>query len=351
MTFSLRDTALRLSFALVSIALSLFITALLILLLGGSPTEVFESAWAGAFRTTKQVGTVFNFWIPLTLAAVGLVITFTAGLWNIGIEGQMMMGAIFASWGAQFLPLPQPILIPVCLSLAAIGGMLWAVLTGILKTKAGVNEIFGGVALNAIANNIAIYLIAGPWQPPEGGSAQSTPDFPAASNLPIISDDFQVSLLLLLLTIGAIIVTLTLLQGTRLGLALKATGKNPKSALLLGVATQRTALLAFALCGILGGIAGAYRVLHTYQAMRPLVTGGIGFLGLLVVLLVGYRLILVPFATFALAALIAGSTRVQIMQKFDQSLVGVLQGLLVLILLLMNGVRERWFTPPPRDNA
>jgi general nucleoside transport system permease protein len=337
----IRDLAVRIGLLIVPVILSLAMTALLILLLESDPVEVFEKAWDGAFADSRKLGSVFNFWIPLTLASAGLVVTFTAGLWNIGIEGQMVMGAVFASWGAQFVDLPQMILIPMCLVLAGVGGILWALLAGILKTRFGVHEIFGGVALNAIANTFAIYLISGPWQPPEGGSAQATPPFPQAAWLPTISSDFPVSALMLAITALSVIGVVLVLRGTRWGLALKATGKNDRSALMLGIPTERVSLLAFAACGLLAGFAGAHRVLHTYHSLRPLVTGGIGFLGLLVVLLVSFKGILVPLVTFALAAMIAGSTRVKVLLQLDQSLVGVLQGILVLTILMFNGVRER----------
>ena len=326
---------------LIPLVLAVAFTALLISLLDRNPVEVLETAWDGAFRDTKRLASVFNFWIPLVLASIGLTVTFTAGLWNIGIEGQMVMGAIFASWGAQFLDLPNALLIPVCIALAAVGGALWALLAGVLKTRFGVHEIFGGVALNFIALNFTIYLIAGPWQPPEGGSAQATPPFPDAASLSYISSDFQVNLLFLLLTLVAIVGIALILRGTRWGLMLKATGKNARSALLLGVPTERVSLSAFVVCGLLAGIAGAHRVLHTYNSLRPSPAGGIGFLALLVVLLVAYRAWWVPWVAFALAAVIAGSTRVKILLQLDQSLAGVLQGLIVLLILMFNGLKDR----------
>lgn len=338
---STRKLALQIGFSLLPIAIALAVTAVLIILLERDPVEVFTTTWTGAFRDASRLGGVFNFWIPLTLACAGLIITFTAGLWNIGIEGQMVMGAIFAGWGARTLPLPSELLIPACIALAAGGGALWALLAGFLKNRFGVNEIFGGVALNFIALNITIYLISGPWQPPEGGSAQSTQPFPAASIPPSISEDFPVSLLLLALTVGACLLVIGILWRSRWGLMLKATGKNARSALLLGVPTERVSLGAFALCGALAGIAGAHRALTTYNALRPSPAGGIGFLALLVVLLVSYRALWMPFVAFALAAIIAGSTSVKIRMGLDQSLVGVLQGLLVLSILLFNGLRER----------
>ena len=98
---------------------------------------------------------------------------------------------------------------------------------------------------------------------------------------------------------------------------------------------------AFLVCGALAGIAGAYRVLFTYGSLRPLVSGGIGFLALLIVLLVAIRPLWVPFVAFVFAAILSGSTRLRVALQLDSSLAGVLQGILVLIVLLTGGVRQR----------
>jgi simple sugar transport system permease protein len=171
----------------------------------------------------------------------------------------MVMGALFASRAAQNVALPSTVLIPLEIALAILGGALWAALVGVLKTRLGVHEIFGGVALNSLANVAAIYLISGPWQPPEGGSAQATAPFPSESLLPPMSSEFPVNLLALLLVFVAIAAVVIALRGTRWGLQLRATGKNARSALLLGVPTTRSAMSAFMVCGGLAGIAGAYR--------------------------------------------------------------------------------------------
>ncbi len=352
------------------IILSLVITAVLIMAVGADPREVLESTWEGVFRNSKSFAGAVNFWIPLALASIGLVVTFRAGLWNIGIEGQMMVGAIFASWAALFIRLlpPAPVISPLTpfdadfalalmgraaylstdvisvlhvllqLGLAMLGGMLWALLVGVLKVKLGIHEIFGGVALNALANVWTIFLISGPWAPPSGGTAQATDPFPPITLLPEYSPDFPVNLLLLIIVFVASVGIWLALRGTRWGLQLKATGHNPRSALLLGVPTDRVALSAFVVCGALAGLGGAYRVLFTFDSLRPLASGGIGFLGLLVVLLVQFRPLWVPLISFAFAAILAGSTRLKIKLDLDSSLAGVLQGILVLTVLLFSGL-------------
>lgn len=342
MPMLLRQFAGRALSALLPVAAALALTALCVAALNADPIEVAQTLWSGAFRDAGRIAGVLNFWIPLTLACIGLIITFTAGLWNIGVEGQMMAGAVAASWAALYLPIPQPeVRVAAGVVCGALGGMAWALLVGLLKTRFGINEIFGGVALNAIINTLAIYLISGPWQPPEGGSAQFTPPFPVEARLPVISPDFEVPALTLILAVLASVGVALALRGTRFGLALRAAGKSPRSALLLGVPVTRVALLALILCGALAGIAGSHRVMHTYHSLRPLVSGGIGFYALLVALLAGFRAVPVPFLTFLTAAVVAGSTLVSIRLRIDQSLVGVFQGTLVLVILIAAGVRQR----------
>lgn len=342
---------LKILLAVAPIVVSLLITTLIILLVGASPADVFENVIDGAFGSNRSISGVINYWIPLVFCSMGLIVTFTAGLWNIGVEGQMTMGAIAASLIARTFgeTLPNEILLPLEIVAAMLGGGAWAAVVGFFKVRLGVHEIFGGVGLNALANVYAIYLIAGPWQPPEGGSLQATAPFAPAALFPRFSSDFPVSLLALILA-GVVIVAITLiLRGTRWGLHLKATGKNARSALLLGVPTARSAMTAFIVCGALAGIAGSYRALLTYGSLRPFASGGVGFLALLVVLVSGVRAIWAPLIAFVFAAMSVGSiTKLPIALRLDQSLSGVLQGLVVLFVLLGDGVRQRFFNKEER---
>src|SRR5690606_33187678 len=126
----------------------------------------------------------------------------------------------------------------------------------------------------------AIYLISGPWLPAEGGSAQGTAPIPAVSRLASLSADFPVSGLMLALVALATVAIIVVLAYTRWGLQLKSTGHNARSALLLGVPVERTLWSALIVCGMLAGLAGAYRVMFVYNNLRPLLSGGIGFLAL-----------------------------------------------------------------------
>jgi general nucleoside transport system permease protein len=337
-TLALNGAALLAAFAF---------AALLVLLVGSDPAEVAGTLWQGAFGSARSLSNVVNFWLPLALACLGLAITFSAGLWNIGIEGQIMAGAIGASAVVLFPPaLDTPLVIALSLLMAATAGAAWALLVGLLRTRLGVHEIFGGTALNALINVLSIYLISGPWQPSEGGSAQGTDPFAAVLRLTPLSPEFAVNPVMLLIVAAAIPLVVLALNGTRWGLQLKATGKNRRSALLLGVPVERSMVTALIACGALAGLAGAYRVLFSYGNLRPLASGGIGFLALLVVLLAGMRAIWTPLIAFAFAAILTGSNQVKLMLQLDTSLAGVLQGALVLASLFAQGVRERFNRSP-----
>lgn len=330
----------------------LLVTILLLLIqntntgITAGPAEVADALWKSLTRqgeiSPRKLASVLDSWIPLTLVSVGLVITFRAGLWNIGVEGQMVLGGLFAAGVAFSVPIDNPVLIiPLEILAAMLGGALYALVVGILKTRLGVHEIFSGVALNALANQITLQMIAVPWRPAEADKAQYSRPLPDYALFPGISPDFDVSLALLLLTCAAIVIAALLLGRTRWGLNLKATGKNARSALLMGVPVGFTALSALAVCGALAGIGGAHRVLFFYDTgIRSQFSGGIGFLGLLVVLLVNMRLSWVPFVTLAFAVILNATTQLQI-AGLDTSLAGVLQGTIVLTVLLFNGLRDR----------
>jgi simple sugar transport system permease protein len=325
------------------VVVALLLTSGVIALAGQNPLEVFSLVWQGSVGSARTLGGVINFWMPLLLACLGLLVSFRAGLWNIGVEGQITLGTLGATAIALYPPeLPAPLIVALAMLAAAGGGACWGLLIGLLKTRLGVHEIFGGTALNALANVATIYLISGPWLPAEGGSAQGTAPFADAARLPALSGDFAISSAMLALVGVAVISVIAALRFTRWGLMLKATGKNARSALLLGVPVEGALWSSLIVCGALAGLAGAFRVLFVYGNLRPLASGGIGFLALLVILLAGMRPLWTLVIAFAFAAILTGSTRLKITLQLDQSLAGVLQGLVVLVSLLFEGVRERW---------
>lgn len=333
----------NLVFQILGIVLAFLFTLMVLLVAGVSPLETFRQIILGSFGTIKKVTDVLVVTIPLVIITSGLLLTFTAGLWNIGIEGQITLGAIFTTWTMRLLQDTQtnPELI-IILSIVAgmIGGCLWSLLAGLLRVFGGVNEIFGGLGLNFVATALTLWLIFGPWKRPGIGSMSGTVPFPEALWLETIGG-YRLSIWGLLLAVIVYLIIYVLLKNSLLGLRLKAIGKNLKASYQLGIPAWEHMILAFALCGLLAGMAGSLQVVGFHHRLVPSISGGYGFLGLLVAMLINYRAVyVIPIAIF-FAALNLGSIQLPIVMKIDSSLAGVLQGSLVLFVLLMEGVRQK----------
>lgn len=318
---------------------ALLFTSVLLLIFDTTPAVAFEAMFDGALGDAAKRLSVMAFWVPLLLSSTGLIITFRAGLWNIGVEGQIILGAIAASWVALKLDAPGPLLIAVELILAMAAGALWAALVAVLKTRGRVHEIFGGLALNFLAIILTNYLISGPWQPPEGGTFRGTAPFQDKALLPLFENS-RFSPLSLVLALVALALVIIALRGTFWGLKLKALGKNTYSAYLLGVSSEREIILAMMFCGALAGLGGAVRTLSWFDSLRQSISGGIGFLALLVVMLANYNIYAVPVIALFFAAVRVGSIPLQLRTQLHSSLGGILTGVMVLFVLLFGDARK-----------
>lgn len=324
---------------------AILFTTLILLATGAPPLAAYGNILKGAFGSVSKFSDVLIVWVPLLLTTAGLLITFSAGLWNIGIEGQIMLGAIFTTWMLRILQdsnLPPAITIILSITVGMLGGALWAILAGAFKIFGGVNEIFGGLGLNFVATALSLWLIFGPWKRPGVASMSGTEPFPEYLWLPSFTG-YRLSPWALVMAIAAIILVYFLLQGTYFGLRLKAVGKNMKAAFLLGIPTWQYMMLSFFLCGALAGAAGAIQVTGVYHRLIPSISSGYGYLGLMVAMLVNYQPFWAAPVALFFAALNIGSIQLPIVLKMDSSLSGVLQGTLVLFVLLMNGFRQRLY--------
>lgn len=325
---------------LIPIFLALLVTTLILLLVGAPPGEAYGNILAGALESPDKWASVVTATVPLLLCSAGLLITFAAGLWNIGVEGQIVAGALLTTWLALNLALPPILFIPLLLVAGLVGGALWGLLAGWLKVYGGVHEIFGGVGLNFIATVLTNYLIFGPWKPADGATMSGTDPFPSTAWLPRLGE-LPVHPIAVILALAAIVLVYFALRGTTWGLKLKAIGNNQRSAFLMGIPTRRYMLVAFLACGALAGMAGSIQAIGVRQRLIPSISAGYGFLALLVVLLTGYRpLWVVPVALF-FAVVGVGSPRLELSMQLDSALGGTLEGLIVLFVLLAQGVKRR----------
>lgn len=333
----LRDLAL----GLVPVVLALLFTALVLLAVQASPLEAFGNMLSGALGSSERLADVLMGWVPLSLCAAGLLITFTAGLWNIGIEGQIILGAIFTTWVARTFDLPSVLLIPCLVLAGAVGGALWGLLVGVLKTYGHVHEIFAGLGLNFVALSLTNYLILDPWKRPGIASTSGTELFRKDAWLPTFGGAYSLGPVEIILAALAVIAVYLALRGTRWGLELKGIGKNMRSAFLMGIPTERRLLSAFVICGALAGIAGTTQSIGVYHRLLPSISSGYGYLAILVGMLSGYNAAWIAPVAFFFAAANKGSLQLPLVMQLDSALGGVLQGALVLAVLLVQGIKER----------
>lgn len=307
---------------------------------GVSPFLAYYYIFKGSLGSWSKFAHVITAWIPLALCACGLLYTFRIGLWNIGVEGQVMMGAVFTTLVLRFgIGSNHPALF-IVLSFAAgiAGGGAWAMIAGFLKTKGGVNEIFAGLGMNYVAQGVVLWLIFGPWKRPGVASMSGTELFPADLWLPYLSS-IRISPASLALPVIAVGLTAFLLRYSKIGLNLKAIGGNPGAAYLFGLKPSGYMMIAMIFAGGFAGLAGSVQVAGVYHRLIPAISSNYGYLALLVVMLAGYNIWISVIVAFFFACINAGSIQLPMMLQIDSSLAGVVQGILVLTALAVNYLR------------
>jgi ABC-type uncharacterized transport system permease subunit len=327
--------------ALLTLFIVFAFTTLMLVLSGAPPLAAYYHIFIGSLGSWIKFSHVIKAWIPLSLCACGRLYTFRNNLWNIGIEGQMMMGAVFTTavlrWGLES-QIPC-VFLGFSFGAGIIGGGIWALLAGYLKTRGGVNEIFAGLGLNFAAQGLILWLIFGPWKRPGVASMSGTEIFPTDLWLPYMSA-LRLSPVALTLVLLAVFLTAMMLRYTRIGLNLKAIGSNRDAAFLFGLKPGRYMLVAMVFAGGFAGVAGSVQVTGVYHRLIPAISSNYGYLALLVVMLSNYNVWLAPFVAFFFACLNVGGIQLPMMLELDSSLSGVIQGALVLATLAVHAWRS-----------
>lgn len=334
---------MNITFRLAAIAAAFLFTVVVIAAIQAQPLEAYKNILLGSLGSTKKLGEVIRSWLPLVIVTSGLMVTYTAGLWNIGVEGQITIGAIFTTAVLRFLQdssLPPALLLILAILAGAAGGMIWACLAGLLKIYGGISEIFAGLGLNFVADAFTLWLIFGPWKRPGVGSMSGTIPFKENLRLPTLPAS-PVSIWPLLMAALLVAVLYIVLRNSYFGLRLKAIGRNLRAAFLKGIPTARYMVSAFLICGFCAGLAGAIQVTGVHFRLVPSIASGYGFLGILVAMLVNFHVLWALPVAFVFSTLNTGSIQLPMVMKLDASLAGVLQGSLVLFMLLMEGVRKK----------
>ena len=273
---------------------------------------------------------------PLILIAVGLSVCFRSNNWNIGAEGQFVVGAIAASAVPVLTPAEGWWVLPAMMALGMAGGAAWAAVPGLLKARLGTNEILVSLMLVYVAELLLDWLVRGPWRDPEGFNFPETRSFPVDAVLPeIVSAGAfggRANWGLVIALAVAVLAWLVLTRTLR-GFEITVTGESPRAARFAGFGAARTTVFAFLVSGALAGLAGMIEVSGAIGQLRPSISPGYGFTAIIVAFLGRLNPLGIVVAGLLLALTYIGGEGAQMSLGLTERFARVFQGVLLFSLL------------------
>lgn len=301
---------------------------------GVSPFHAYHLILKGALGSKLGLTETVRRAIPLLLCGAGLALAFRALFWNIGAEGQLLLGAVAATWVALFSRLPEALLLPAMLILGFLGGMIWAIIPAILKVKLGINDVITTLMMNYIAMYLVLYLIHGPWKGPQMRGFAYTDFFPKGAWFPLIPGT-RIHWLTLILGLLAALAVYVLVAQTKRGFEIRVIGENPEAARFAGMSYTKTILLVMALSGGLAGLAGVGEVggIHHLLRQPEQISLGFGYTAIIVAWLARRNPLAVILTAPLLGAIMAGGDVIKASLGLPFQLVNMFNGLILFFLI------------------
>lgn len=314
-----------------AVVAALLVGSILIILGGSNPIEAYGALFRGAFFEYYGFATTLVKMSPLLLAGLAVVVPFRAGLFNVGGEGQMYMGALFATVTGLYLPqMPGWFHILLCSIAGLLGGGLWALIPSYLKAIYQINEVIVTLLMNYIAINIVSYFVTGPMIE-NGAPYPYSEELPKSLSLPKILPGTDAHLGIFIGIIFAVVIFI-FFKFTSKGLSLQIIGQNSKAAKYAGISVKRYLFLSLIFGGALAGLGGAYEVLGLKHRLFHLFSAGYGYDGIIVAFLAnGHPLWIIASAMF-LGGMRSGANIMQRAEGIPTTVVEAIQGLLVIFI-------------------
>lgn len=336
----------------IALALTILAGFVLFALLGKDPIRATLLIFVEPLTSLYSISELMVKATPLILIAVGLALGFRAGVWNIGAEGQFTMGAL--AGGAMALALYEVegywVLPLVCLA-GAFGGMVWAAIPALLRTRFNTNEILVSLMLVYVATLLLSMLVHGPLRDPDGQNFPESRLFHNAATLPLLIAETRAHIGFAV-AIVVVIAAWILLRSHVLGFQIKVVGQAPRAARFAGFSNSRIVWISFMISGALAGLAGVFEAAGPVGQLVPALPVGYGFTAIIVAFLGRLNPIGIMFAGLLLALTYIGGETAQISMSLPASTTRVFQGLLLFFLLATDifvGFRLRWITISASD--
>lgn len=323
---------------------AMVITSFLFLSYGANPLQAYFALFHEPFGTLRGFGYSLVRASPLSLIALGTVVSWRSGFSYLGFEGCFVIGATATAWlalltapGSSVGPIPFAIFLPLVILVSFVAGGIWAGLVGLVRARLGGNEVLISLMSNYIAVFILQYLVSGPMRAP--GSIPETKLLPRATWLPFILPGTRANAGILIAIAAAALVWM-LLKKMPLGYELIVTGFNAAAARYAGIDVGRRLLLAAFFAGGLGGLAGMSDVLGAQHRVMDGISGGVGFVGIVVALLARLNPVAVIPTALLYGGMSVGADAMQRRVSIPSSITFILQSLTVLLVLAFDALRH-----------
>ena len=330
---------------LLALAITVALGIGLFVLLGKDPVRGLQMFFWEPLKSAYALGELMVKATPLLVIALGLAVCYRSNVWNIGAEGQFVIGAVAAGGVAMLADKETGRWIVVAVVLAGVaGGMFWASITAWLKDKFHANEILVSLMLVYVADMVLGYLVYGPWKDPAGYNFPQTKTFEAVTQIPRLMSGSRVSVGLILALIGVAAVWIFLFR-TRAGFAQQVGGLAPAAARYAGFSSRRALWTALLVSGGAAGLAGALEVAGPLGQLTPYVPAGYGFAAIIVAYVGRLHPVGMVFSAVLMSMFYIGGELAQSRMGLPKSITGVFQGLLLFSLLACDTLvayRLRW---------
>jgi general nucleoside transport system permease protein len=332
------DSPLAITTAMIlAVAAAMLVTSLLFVLYGANPLRAYVALFHEPFATMRGFGYTLVRTAPLTLIALGTIVSWRSGFGYLGFEGCFVIGAAATTWLALSTTLPFFAFLPLVLLLSFAAGALWAGVVALIRARFGGNEVLISLMTNYVAILIVQYLVSGPMRAP--GGVPETALLPRATWLPFILHGTRAHAGIVLALLAALLVWM-LLRKTPLGYELIVSGLSPSAARFGGINVGVRLVLAAFLAGGLGALAGTVEVLGQQHRLMDGISGGVGFTGIIVALLAKLNPLAVIPAAMLYGGMTVGANAMQRRAGIPSSITFILQSLIVLMVLASDLLRR-----------
>jgi simple sugar transport system permease protein len=321
----------------------------------GDPVRIVNALSSGDARDIRSA---FNPFLeslvqatPYIFAGLAVALAFRSGLFNIGVEGQLFIGAAFATYvGYAVTGLPAIIHVPLAFLAGALGGAIWGFIPGFLKATTGGHEVINTIMLNYIAFRLTEWLLSGPMTRPGSGGMPLSPIIQESAQIPQFFQSPIRFHLGFFIALGFAWLVWWLLFKTKWGLNLRTVGTNPRAAKYAGLSVAKNTVIAMALSGALAGLAGAVQILAVNRSMALGLSSGYGFDSLALALIGNNHPLGVVLASILFGTLRNGATRMMVVSRIPIDIVDVIQAIILMLVAAPAIIRTLYRLHQPKQD-